>query len=84
MNIPWEAIVAVVIYIIGSTIGFIWWMATITITMQFMKESLEKMTKAIEKADAIYATKVEMTEKFTAVNLSLDKAWLKIDHLTDK
>lgn len=81
MNVPWEAIVALLIYAIGSTIGFIWWMATQTITLQFMEKAITKMSSTIEKADATYATKIELGEKLAVVTSSLDKAWVKIDHI---
>lgn len=84
MNIPWEAIVALLIYAIGSTIGFIWWMATQTITLQFMEKSITKISSTLDKAEATYATKVDLAKEVTTLTTSLDKAWIKIDHLTDR
>jgi hypothetical protein len=84
MNVPWEAVVALLIYAIGSTIGFIWWMATQTITLQFMEKAITKMSAAIERAEATYATKIELAEKFVVVNKSLDEAWAKLDHITNR
>ena len=77
MEVPWGALAALAIYIVGSTVGFIWWMATITVTMQYMKEMLDKMAKDQNN----YATKLELAEKIVGITLRLDKAWDKIDVL---
>lgn len=66
---------SLLIYIIVSTVGFIWWMATITVTMQYMKEAIDKMSKDQNN----YATKLELAEKIVGITLRLDKAWDKID-----
>jgi len=73
LNVPWEAIVAVSIYIVGSTVGFIWWMATITITVQVIREDLKK----IIDNNALFATKVEVAR----VEQKVDKSWEKIDYI---
>lgn len=80
MNIPWEALTALGIYIIGSTIGFVWWMATQTITLQFVREDLGKANKILVGFEGTYATKVDMTR----VELSVDKAHGRIDELIKK
>lgn len=79
VEIPWGALAALAIYIVGSTVGFIWWMATITVTMQYMKEALDRMVKDQNN----YATKLELAEKIVGITLRLDKAWDKIDVLNN-
>jgi hypothetical protein len=84
MEIPWGAIVALGIYVIGSTVGFVWWMATITVTMQYMKDSLTKLSDSSVQ----YATKAELAErlaeKVIPMNQRLDRAWEKLESLLGK
>ena len=80
MNIPWEALIALGIYIIASTIGFVWWMATQTITLQFVREDLAKANKILLGFEATYATKVDVTR----IEMSVDKAHERIDELITK
>ncbi len=61
MQVPWEAIIALGIYIIGSTVGFVWWMATQTITLQFVREDLAKANKILNSFELTYATKIELS-----------------------
>lgn len=58
MQIPWEAIVSLSLYIIGSTIGFVWWMATIT---QQIK-TLTDVVKEMSVANGLYAKKEDVLE----------------------
>lgn len=80
MQIPWEAIVAVLIYIIGSTLGFVWWMATQTIKLEFALVALDKISKALTTAEATFATKLELA----ALTKSTDKNWDEIEKIRDK
>lgn len=77
MNIPWEAITALAMYVIASTVGFVWWMSDQTTTMRFLKETLAELVKQ----NALYATKTEVTEKIILLTSSINKAWDKIDVL---
>ncbi len=83
MQIPWEALVALLIYIIGSTLGFVWWMATQTIKLEFALTALAEITKSLSSSEATFATKVEMAKELAVVNKGIDKAWLEIDKLRD-
>lgn len=84
MQIPWEALVALFTYIIGSTLGFVWWMATQTIKLEFALNALDKISKVLAASEATFATKVEMAKELVAVNKSIDKAWLEIDKIRDE
>ena len=67
MNIPAEAVISLFIYIVASTVGFIWWMATQTITLQFVREDLAKANKILTGFEVIYATKNELSRVETTV-----------------
>lgn len=81
MNIPWEAIVAVLLYIIGSTLGFVWWMATQTIKLEFALTALAKISDALTRAEAEFATKIELVKEVTLLTKSCDKNWEAIDRI---
>lgn len=81
MKIPWEAVVAVLLYIIASTAGFIWWMATQTVKLEFALVALKEITVALTLATATYVTKVEIAEKLAVMNKNIDKNWEEIDKL---
>jgi len=78
MNIPAEAVISLFIYIVASTVGFIWWMATQTITLQFVREDLAKANKILLGFETMYATKIELSK----VETSVDKAHERIDMIT--
>lgn len=81
MQVPWEAIVALVIYILGSTGGFIWWMATQTIKLEIALSTLTDIKKTLDTAEATYATKVEVAKDFTSRDKQIDAIWKKLDLL---
>jgi hypothetical protein len=79
VSIPLNIIWGILGYIGISTAGFIWWAATTTANMQFMKDKLQYLVQQ----NALYATKVELAEKLSPINQSLERAWEKIDHLQE-
>lgn len=81
MNISWEAIVAIVLYTIGSTLGFVWWMATQTITLQFVREDLAKANTTLNALDGTYAKNTDVTREITRLDLSIRAAHNRIDEL---
>lgn len=81
MNIPWEAIVAVLLYLIASTVGFIWWMATQTITLQFVREDLEKANRLLLAFDSSFALKVDVSKEFGRIEASVLAAHKRIDDI---
>lgn len=81
MNLPWEAIIALVVYIIGSTIGFVWWMATQTITLQFVREDLAAANKLLNSFDGTYAKNIEMAREISRLDLSIRSAHNRIDEI---
>lgn len=81
MSIPWEALAALFVYIIGSTVGFIWWMATQTITLQFVREDLKKANDTLAGMDATYATKADMAKEFSWRDKKIDAIGAKMDQI---
>lgn len=79
MNIPWSAIIAVFIYVIGSTFGFVWWMATQTIKLEMALDSLKEIKKTLNASEATYATKVEVAKDFSGRDKQIDAMWKKLD-----
>ena len=81
MNVPWEAIEGLAVYILASTAGFIWWMATQTITLQFVREDLAKANKILSSAEATYATKPELAKEIGRLDSNIQAAHRRIDEL---
>lgn len=84
MNIPWEAIEGLAIYVIASTIGFVWWMATQTITLQFVRDDLAKANQILATADSTYATKIELTKETSRIDVIIQAAHRRIDEIKNK
>lgn len=80
MNIPWEAIEGLGVYIIGSTIGFVWWMATITEQIK----TLSKLVETMSKADSLYARKDDMARELGVIENRQEAMWAKFDKLKEK
>lgn len=80
MQIPWGAVVTLFLYIVGSTIGFIWWMATIT----------EKLNSALEKLremginNNLYARKEDVARELGVIEKNQETMWAKFDKLEEK
>ena len=81
MEIPWGAIVALGCYILGSTCGFIWWMATQTVKLESALENLVDIKKTLNMAEATYATKVEVAKDFTSRDKQIDALWNRFDSI---
>lgn len=79
MNVPWEAIVSVILYILVTTGGFIWWMATQTITLQFVREDLAKANSLLLSYDATFATKSDVAKELGRIENSVLAAHRRID-----
>lgn len=80
MQIPWEAIITLILYIIGSTIGFVWWMATITEQIKALSKLVEKMSNA----DGLYARKEDMARELGVIESRQATMWDKFDKLKEK
>ncbi len=80
MQIPWEAIVTLSLYIIGSTIGFVWWMATITEQLK----SLKDLVKAIIDNNMLYARKEDIAREFGVFEKQIEAMWIRVDKLREK
>lgn len=80
MVLPWGAIVALVIYVLGSTFGFVWWMATIT-------EQLKSLSKAVEvmsQLNNLYSKKEDMARELGVIERNQETMWAKFDKLKEK
>lgn len=75
MQLPWEAIVALGIYILGSTVGFIWWMATITAQLNFLIGDLKSLK------EAGLAKQSDVDKEFGRVQKDIDAAHRRIDEM---
>lgn len=84
MQIPWEAVVAVIIYTLSSTLGFVWWMATQTMRLQMMGEDLKEMKESVVRSEAIYARKEDVVKDFVHVDQQITALWRKVDRNDDK
>lgn len=80
MQVPWEAIVAVILWILGTTFGFVWWMATQTMTLQFVKQALDEALLEIKKFDVSYAK----TKDLDRLDSKVNAAWTAIEKLKDE
>lgn len=80
MSIPWEAILSFVLYIIASTVGFVWWMATVTEQLK----SLKDLVKGITDNNALYARKEDVAREMGVLEKRQETMWEKLDILKEK
>lgn len=80
MNIPWEAIEALFVYILGSTLGFVWWMATITEQLKSLRILVTKMSEA----DSLYARKEDVARELGVIERNQETMWTKFEKLKEK
>lgn len=80
MNIPWEAIEGLFVYIVASTIGFVWWMATITEQIKTLSKLVEKMSLA----DGLYARKDDVARELGVLEVRQQTMLDKYDKLKEK
>lgn len=81
MNVPWEAVVTILLYIVAQTVGFVWWMATQTITLQFVREDLARANGLLLSIDATFATKVDVGKEIGRLDASILAAHRRIDEV---
>lgn len=80
MQIPWGAIITLLVYIVGSTIGFVWWMATIT-------EQLKNLGVAVTNLsnnNILYARKEDIARELGVIEKRQETMWEKLDKLKEK
>jgi len=80
MEVPWGAFITLGIYIVGSTIGFVWWMATIT-------EQIKNLTKIIQEMSAnhtLYARKEDIARELGVIERQQETLWERYDKLKEK
>lgn len=80
MNIPWEAVEGLLVYVIGNTIGFVWWMATITEQIKTLNILVTKMSDA----DGLYARKEDVAKELALFERQQETMWTKLDKLKEK
>lgn len=80
MNIPWEALITISLYILGSTVGFIWWMATVTEKLNMALIKLKEMNDA----NVLYARKEDVARELAVMERQLETMWDKLDKLKEK
>lgn len=80
MNIPWGAIVTLGLYIVASTIGFVWWMATITEQLK----SLKDLVKSLSDNNILYARKEDIARELGVIEKRQEAMWEKLDKLKEK
>jgi len=80
MNIPWEALEGLFVYIVASTIGFIWWMATVTADIKVLKD----LVKELSHSNGLYARKEDVARELGVIENNQEKMWEKIDRLKEK
>ena len=80
MSIPWEAIMSLICYLVGSTIGFVWWMATMTEQVK----SLTRMVQKMADMDGIYARKEDVAKELALFEKQQESLWKKYDILKEK
>lgn len=80
MNLPWEAIEGAFVYVIASTIGFVWWMATITEQIKTLSKLVERMSES----DGLYARKDDVARELGVIEDRQTTMWEKFDKLKEK
>lgn len=80
MQVPWEAIITLVLYIIASTVGFVWWMATITEQLKSMNLSVTNLSNN----NILYARKEDVARELGVIEKRQETMWEKYDKLKEK
>lgn len=80
MEVPWGALVTLMIYIVGSTIGFVWWMATITTELKHLKELIKEMTVS----NMHYARREDIARELGIIEKNQETMWVKFEKMKEK
>lgn len=80
MQIEMGAIVTLVIYVVGSTIGFVWWMATMTVKLDMALVKLREM----QDNNNSYARKEDVARELGVIERNQDTMWTKFEKLKEK
>lgn len=81
MQIPWEAIVTIVIFMIVHMCGTVWWMAKIQTTLQILNTTVESIGKTILRHEAEYYHKEDALREVTRLDQQIQAMWKRIDEL---
>lgn len=82
MQPNWTVIVLSVfgVYTLSSTVGFIWWMATMTEQVK----NLTKLVEALNTNNNLYARKEDVARELGVIEKNQDTMWSKFDKLKEK
>ena len=80
MEVPWGALVPLLIWVVAMTIGGVVWATTVTVTLDFMKKTMEDLNRA----NTLYATKVELASHIAIIRAQVEKQWEKIDKMQEE
>lgn len=83
MEIPVWVIQVFAVYVIGSTFGFVWWMATMQEKLSQAGISLKDLTESMSKHEERYYTKVEAAKDFEWRDQQIKAQWTSIDKLKE-
>lgn len=68
------------VYVLSSTIGFIWWMATITEQLKTLKELVKNMNDHNNE----YARKTDVARELGVIEKNQETMWTKFEKLKEK
>lgn len=80
MQVPWEALVALFIWIAGSTFYFVWWMATVT---EKLNSALIKL-RELNENNIQYSRKEDVARELGVIENNQERMWEKFDKLKEK
>ena len=80
VNIPVEAFITLGLYIVGSSVGFVWWMATITEQLKTLKE----LVKTMGEMNTTYARRDDMARELGVIEKTQETMWIKFEKLKEK
>lgn len=80
MQIPWEALASLFLYILASTGGFIWWMATITEQLK----TLQGLVKDLSSNNISFVRKEDVAREMGVIEKNQETMWGKLEKLKEK
>ena len=80
MNLPWEAIVTIII----ALIGFIAWLTKISVIQDVSLDKMTEIKKTITVIEATFVTESEFAKEIGRVETSVNAAHKRIDEIKSK
>lgn len=75
MNLPWEAIVTIII----ALIGFICWLTKISVMQDMSMDTMKEIQKTITSIESTYVETKDFSREIGRIDQSLNKAHERID-----